>query len=41
VVREQVIAVTARGDPNTMVAELTPDTQITFESAQPFLKIKG
>lgn len=23
------------------MAELTPDTQITFESAQPFLKIKG
>lgn len=37
----QVTAITARGDPNSRMAELTPDTQVTFESAQPFLKIKG
>ena len=37
----QVLAITARGDPNVMCAELRPETQFTFESGQPFLKIKG
>lgn len=36
-----MVGITARGDPNSRMAELTPDTQITFESGQPFLKIKG
>lgn len=37
----QVVAITAGGDPNCNSAEFTPDTNITFESGQPFLKIKG
>jgi hypothetical protein len=36
-----VIAITAQGDPNCAVAELNPETSLTFESGQPFLKIKG
>eukprot|EP00892_Ulva_mutabilis_P006709 jgi/Ulvmu1/440/UM001_0447.1 len=37
----KVVAITAGGDPNCTTAEFTPDTNITFESGQPFLKIKG
>ena len=36
-----MVAITARSDPNTVCAELTPETSFTFESGQPFLKIKG
>ena len=39
--RVQVVAITAGGTSNATEAELTPETSITFESAQPFLKIKG
>lgn len=36
-----MIAITADGDPNCSVAQLTPETNLTFEPGQPFIKVKG